>query len=43
MAKGVASYVLPKFNFHPYLEINEGEHFGHVELFRSTSLFESLI
>jgi len=32
LVKGLASYVLPKYNDKEYLKINEGESFGLVDL-----------
>lgn len=32
MVTGKAGYVLPRFNNKVYLEINQGDHFGHVDL-----------
>jgi hypothetical protein len=43
MVTGEASYVIPRFKNHPYLPINQGEHFGHVDLFGPRKLDESLI
>ena len=32
MRKGVAGYVLPRFENTVYIKIEEGDHFGHVDL-----------
>ena len=32
LVKGAAGYVLPRFNNKAYLMIEEGEHFGHVDI-----------
>jgi hypothetical protein len=31
MVKGLAAYVLPRFDNKPYVSIDAGEHFGHVD------------
>lgn len=33
LVEGEAAYVLPRFHNHPYVNIAQGEHFGHVDLF----------
>ena len=32
LVKGVAGYVLPRFDNIVYIKIEEGDHFGHVDL-----------
>ena len=32
LVKGDASYVLPRFDNDPYMDVKTGEHFGHIEL-----------
>ena len=31
MIKGIAAYVLPRYDNKPYVKIEAGEHFGHVD------------
>lgn len=33
MVKGTAAYVLPRYSNRAYVDIKQGEHFGHVDLF----------
>lgn len=32
MVKGVAGYVLPRFNNAVYIEVNKGDHFGLIDI-----------
>ena len=32
LVKGSAGYILPRFNNAVYIKIEEGDHFGHVDL-----------
>jgi|LauGreDrversion4_2_1035121.scaffolds.fasta_scaffold121866_2 hypothetical protein len=39
LVKGVAGYVLPRFDNTVYIKVEEGDHFGHVDLVLDQELF----
>ena len=43
LVKGKVGYILPRFGQKRCLEINQGEHFGHAEIFNNRKMSENLI
>jgi CRP-like cAMP-binding protein len=43
MVNGSAAYVLPRFENKPFFDINQGDHFGHVDLFGMKTASDSLV
>jgi CRP-like cAMP-binding protein len=43
LVKGKAGYVLPRYDNRPYFWIEKGSHFGHIDLFGTRKITDSLL